>query len=100
MNNIFFDLSAALTPVSITGTSAQSSALGDSTADGVGDSRVDVLIVGDVDMHITSGANPTATTNNFLLPAFTIMPAAVQNGDKIAGIQSSANGNMYIVPVK
>lgn len=64
--------------VTISGTSAQSSALNSKTKY--------VLLCTDTACHIRAGSNPTAVTTDFLLPANVIVPYTVQGGDKIAAI--------------
>ena len=80
------DLSA-VTPVSISGTSAQSGAI---TA-----TQVDVCAT--VAAWVVIGTNPTATTSGYYLPAGTIVRLGINSGDKIAVIGTS--GTLYISPV-
>lgn len=79
---------AAVTPVSISGTSAQSGAI---VAD-----QVD--LVATVAAVVVIGTNPTATlTSGYYLPAGVPVRLGIVSGDKVAVIGTS--GTLYISPV-
>lgn len=58
-----------------------------------------VRLTATVDTHIEIGANPTATTSSMLLPKGVVEYFKVNSGDKIAHIQSSSGGDLYITTV-
>lgn len=70
--------------VTISGTSAQSSAFNAGTHA--------VLLTCDSGCSIVFGSNPTATTSNVLLPADTPTPFVVVPGQKVAAIVNSSGG--------
>ena len=72
--------------VSISGTSAQSSALGATTKS--------VRLVADTDCWIVIGENPTATTSSVYIPAKEICVFGCSPSQKVAVIGTS--GNLYI----
>lgn len=75
--------------VSVSTTSAQSSAL----APG------DYAFVCDQDCNITVGANPTATTSHWFIPAKTpLRIAGIQDQEKIA-IRAAASGTAWIAAI-
>ena len=78
--------------VTVTGTSAASAAISTSASTG----RITVMVTGTVDMHITDGSSPTATTSDTLIVAFQPYLIEVINGEKIAAIRNSASGTLYI----
>ena len=80
--------------VSVSGTSAQSSAISVEAK-----SHALVRVVSTTNCHLAFGNNPTATTSNLLLPAFTVEYFKMNTGDKIAAIQNSASGTLYISPM-
>jgi hypothetical protein len=77
--------------VAFTGTSAQSTAI----SGGSGPFEL-VMLVGTQDCHFVEGDDPTATTSNQLLPANCPMVFKIDTGNKLAVIQNSASGNLYI----
>lgn len=77
--------------LAFTGTTAQSAALS---------SRTSVVRISSTqDCHIKTGANPTAVADGTcrFLPKGVIEYMGVQPGDKIAAIQDSAGGNLFIL---
>lgn len=78
--------------ITVTGTSAQSTALG--TA---GDpNNILVRIVATTAVRYRSSTNPTATTTDTLLPANVVEFTEITPGDKLAVIQESAGGKFNI----
>lgn len=75
--------------VTTSGTSAASS-------NGFGSSTFFVRVVCTEDCHIVFGASPTATTSDLFLPANTVEYFTVTSGQKIAAIQNSAGGSLYV----
>ena len=71
-----------------TGTSAQSAALSASCSV--------VRLFATQDCFILFGANPTALTTSHFLPAGVVEYFGCAGGDKIAAIQSSVAGTLYI----
>lgn len=55
-----------------------------------------VRVVSTTACHIAFGAAPTATTNDAYLPANWVAEYTVSPGDKIAAIQNTAAGNLYV----
>lgn len=55
-----------------------------------------VRLFSTVDCFLTFGANPTATNSGYFLPGGIIDFVGVDGGSKIAAIQSSTTGNLYI----
>lgn len=84
-------LDNAMTPVSISGSSAQSAAFGANTNI--------IRVVSTTNCHIAFGANPTATTNDSYLPANVVEYFIVTPGQKIAFIQNSGSGSGYVAEV-
>lgn len=76
--------------VAYTGTSAQSTAFPASPQ------AFTARVYSSTDCHIAIGSSPTATTTNFPLAAKTREYIAVRPGEKIAAIQDSGAGNLYI----
>lgn len=81
-------VSASDQKITISGTSAQSTALTDGRL---------YSVISDTDCHLAIGTNPTATTSHYWLPAgqervFIANEASV----KIAVIQNAVAGNLYI----
>jgi hypothetical protein len=79
--------------VSIGAASAQSAAL---TAGAY-------VLTPNVDCYIAVGSNPTATTNSAgsdFLAAGTKWPLTILSGNKVAVIQSSSAGTLFLLPVK
>jgi hypothetical protein len=77
--------------VSVSGTSAQSAALSGSTGY--------VRLLSTTLCHVRAGSSPTATTSNMPLPPYVPEYFAVTPGTKIAAIQNSASGTLYITEV-
>ena len=71
-------------------TSTQSSALG-----GTNQSFI-VRLIATTDCHILIGKNPTATTTNTFLASKQYEYFAVTPGEKIAVVQDSSGGTLYI----
>ena len=69
------------TPVTIQGSSTQSSELSAQATF--------VCLTGSADCHVAMGLDPTATTGSILLPANTPRFFKVRGGDKVACIQTS-----------
>lgn len=72
--------------VAMSGTSAQSSAIGANIQY--------VRLVADAACHYNIGVNPTATTSTVYLPANEIETIKISEGEKVAGI--CASGNLYV----
>ena len=77
--------------ISVSGTSAQSAAI--STTTGY------VRLFSTTLCHIRFGSNPTATTSNMPLAANVPEYFQITPGQKIAAIQNSASGTLYITEV-
>lgn len=75
--------------VSVTGTSAQSVALGAGTTI--------VRLMATTDCRLAFGSNPTAVSTGYFLPAYQEMFVPVTPSSKIAAIRNSANGTLNIV---
>lgn len=74
--------------VTISGSSAASPAFTNQTTI--------VRVVSTTDCHIRFDGTPTATTSSMLLPANVVEYFRVTPGHKIAGIQRSAGGSLYV----
>ena len=74
--------------VAISGSSAASSAFASQTTI--------VRVVSTTDCFIRFDANPTATSSHMYLPAGVVEYFRVTPGHKVAGIQRSAAGNLYV----
>lgn len=72
--------------VTMSGSSAQSSAMGASIQY--------ARLVSDANCHYAIGTNPTATTSSVYLPAGEIEVIKISEGEKVAGICLS--GNLYV----
>ena len=72
--------------VAMSGTSAQSSAIGANIQY--------VRLVADANCHYNIGVNPTATTSTVYLPANEIETIKISEGEKVAGI--CASGKLYV----
>jgi RNA:NAD 2'-phosphotransferase (TPT1/KptA family) len=72
--------------VAMSGTSAQSSAIGANIQY--------VRLVADAACHYNIGVNPTATTSTVYLPANEIEIIKISEGEKVAGI--CASGKLYV----
>lgn len=81
------DNTANFQTISVSGTSAQSTAI---TA------RRIVITTNTLAVFVKFGSNPTATTSDYLVPANTIMYFNFKTGDKVAVI-SSGNTSISIV---
>lgn len=77
--------------ISVSGTSAQSAAI--STTTGY------VRLFATTLCHIRMGSNPTATTSNMPLAPFVPEYFQIVPGQKIAAIQNSSSGTLYITEV-
>ena len=71
-----------------TGSSAQSAAVSDTT--------YVVRLVATQDCFVEIGPDPTATTSSAYLPAGVVEYVSITPGHKVAALQSSAGGNLYI----
>lgn len=71
-----------------TGSSAQSAAVDDTT--------FVVRLVATTDCFVALGANPTATTSSAYLPAGIVEYVSITPGHKVAALQVSSGGNLYI----
>lgn len=78
--------------VSITATSAQSSAISSTSVSGFSVIR----LVSTVDIHVLEGSNPTATTSHSLIVANQPEYFEIANGNKLAAIRASEDGTLYI----
>ena len=74
--------------ITTSGSSAASSAFASST-------RV-VRLVATQDVNFIFGASPTATTSHNFLPSGQVEYMKVTGGEKIAAIQNSAAGTLYV----
>ncbi len=72
--------------VPMSGSSAQSSAIGDNISF--------IRLVSDVSCHYAIGTNPTATTSSIYLPADDVEIIKISAGEKVAAI--AASGNLYV----
>jgi hypothetical protein len=68
--------------------SVQSAAVGATT----------IMLVATTAVHVVIGQNPTATTNDTLIPANTPVWFECAKTDLVAAIQDSAGGSLYITP--
>lgn len=77
--------------VSYTATSA-------ATSDALGGSGIAVvLVLCTTDCHVTSGASPTATTSDTLIPAMVLVWVWVNGGvDKLAFVRRNTSGTAYV----
>lgn len=82
---------ASTQAVAVSGTSAQSAALGGSTGY--------VRLMATTLCHIRVGSNPTATTSHMPLAPYCPEYVAVTAGTKVAAIQNSSSGTLYITEV-
>ena len=99
MSEFILALDTAQT-VSVTGTSAQSSAIGSGNAPTKGNDRIAVRLVATVDMHIIDGESPVATTSHTLLVAYQPEYIEMQRNQLLAAIRSSASGTLYITEMR
>lgn len=81
------DNAANFQTISVSGTSAQSSAIA---------ARRIVITTNTLAVFVKFGSNPTATTSDYLVPANSIMYFNFKTGDKVAVI-SSGNTSISIV---
>lgn len=77
--------------VAFTGTSAQSAAFAASTSI--------IRVVASEACFLVFGADPTATTGGMFLPSGVVEYFAVTPGQKVAAIQASTGGSLYITEV-
>lgn len=82
---------ASTQSVAVSGTSAQSAAISGSTGY--------VRLFATTMCHIRVGSNPTATTSHMPLAPFVPEYFVVPSGTKIAAIQNSSSGTLYITEV-
>lgn len=80
---------AASQSVAIGATSAQAT-------DAIGAGIRVVRLVATSDCHVKIGSNPTATTADLFLPAGCVEWLIAHPGQKVAAIQSSASGTLYV----
>lgn len=78
--------------ISVTGSSA-------AISNAVGSGIRRVRIIADTAVHYAVGASPTATTSDPYLPADVYEYINVREGEKVAMIQSAANGTGYVTEV-
>jgi hypothetical protein len=74
--------------VAFTGTSAQSTAVATST-------RI-VRLVSTQPCFVAIGSDPTATTSSVYLPANVVQYVSIVGGHKVAAIQVSTAGSLYV----
>lgn len=74
--------------LTVSGTSAQSAVIGNYINT--------VRVISTTNCHIAVGVSPTATTDDFYLPAGLPEYLRVPDGGKVAVIQNSAGGSLYI----
>jgi hypothetical protein len=82
---------ASTQSVAVSGTSAQSAVISGNTNY--------VRLFATTLCHIRAGSNPTATTSNMPLSPYVPEYFAVNSGQKIAVIQNSSSGTLYITEV-
>jgi hypothetical protein len=82
---------ASTQSVAVSGTSAQSAVISGATNY--------VRLVSTTLCHIRAGSSPTATTSNMPLVPYVPEYFAVNSGQKIAVIQNSSSGTLYITEV-
>jgi hypothetical protein len=58
-----------------------------------------VLLLSTTACHIAVGTAPTATTDNFYLPANVPLVASFDPTHKLAAIRASADGSLFITPL-
>lgn len=75
--------------VSVSGTSA-------AVTNAFGSGTTVIRIVSTTDCHIRFGDSPTATTSHMLLPANVVEYFAVSPGVKVAAIQRSTSGTLFV----
>ena len=75
--------------VSVSGTSA-------ATTDAFGDSTTTIRVVSTTDCYLKFGAAPVATSSNMLLPANVVEYFAATPGVKLAAIQKTVSGTLYV----
>jgi hypothetical protein len=59
-----------------------------------------VRVIATVDVHLAFGAAPVADATSLFLPANTAEYFACEASDKVAAIQDSVGGTMYITPAE
>jgi xanthine/uracil/vitamin C permease (AzgA family) len=82
---------ASTQAIAVSGTSAQSAAI--SASSGY------VRLVATTLCHIRVGSSPTATTSNMPLAPYVPEYFVVPSGNKVAVIQNSSSGTLYITEV-
>lgn len=78
--------------VAFTGSSAQSVALAAATTL--------IRVTSNQDCFLAFGSNPTATNTAFFLPAGAVDYLGVTPGTKVAALQATAGGNLYLTEAK
>jgi hypothetical protein len=78
---------ATMQTVAYTGTAEQSTAI----------DAEQVAIIASTDCHIATGANPTATSGSWLLPAKTLLAITFYPGDLISVVRDASSGTLWIV---
>lgn len=66
------------------------------TTNAVGAETHIVRLVSTTDCHITFAGTPTATTSDWLLPSGVVEYMTIRPGQKVAAIQNSAGGSLYV----
>lgn len=75
--------------VTTSGTSA-------ATSNAIGNGIYVVRLVCTEECYIAIGASPTATANDFLLPADTVEYFGIRGGQKVAALQVSTGGTLFV----
>lgn len=83
-----FKLSENVGTISLSGTSAQSSAIG------VTGSEVIVAMHCATAFYVRQGSNPTATTGDYYVPANTTVHLVMDGGNKLAAILASGSDTL------
>lgn len=87
-----FKLSETVGTISVSGTSAQSAAIG-----AAGQEQV-VAVYCATAFYIRQGSNPTATTGDYYVPADTVVHLVMDGGNKLAAILASGSDTLkYMV---
>tara|TARA_B100001093_G_C26831087_1_gene1016162 strand:- start:339 stop:653 length:315 start_codon:yes stop_codon:yes gene_type:complete len=93
------DLIQAASPTGTTQTITTSGSSA-ATSSGVATSTRVVRIVATEDCHITFATSPTATTSLPFLPAKQVEYFKITGGHKVAAIQSSTAGTVYVTEME
>ena len=70
--------------------------VGSVETDPLTDGTTVVFLFCDQNAHVKIGQDPTATTSDFLLPASNFLALRVNPGDKVAAIQETAAGTLWV----